>query len=272
MWHIINLTMDAHPIHVHLVQFQLFSRQNFDEMEYENNYMNTFTAGVNSSVMTGMYMGAEGPPSLYNEMNSDGAIGGNPSVTPFLVGPVLPAELNEKGWKDVIKVYPGQVTTFIVRFAPTDMPINTKKESLVYDFNPGEGPGYVWHCHILEHEDNDMMRPMNVQPNPSRIQPNSVKILPDFNPANAGGFALEQNIPNPFSTEAEIKFSIPDNMHVQLKLFNSLGAEVNTLIDADAKVGDQVLKLYAENLENGIYFYQLKAGSFMATKKMLILK
>ena len=55
----------------------------------------------------------------------------------------------------------------MVRFAPTDMPLTTSKSSLRYPFDPSVGPGYVWHCHIVEHEDNDMMRPLNVLPNPS---------------------------------------------------------------------------------------------------------
>jgi spore coat protein A, manganese oxidase len=266
-WQIINLTMDAHPIHLHLVQFQLVCRQNFDEMEFEENYMNSFKNGVNFG-MTGMYMGAEGPPSLYDEKNSDGAIGGNPSVTSYLDGPIISAEPNERGWKDVIKVYPGQVTTLAVRFAPTDLPINTNNANLLYSFDPGYGPGYVWHCHILEHEDNDMMRPMNVEHNPSRIHFSSAEILTN----SKKGFSLEQNVPNPFSNEAEIKFSIPENMHVQLKLFNSLGAEINTLIDTDAKAGNQVVKLYAGNLKNGIYFYQFKAGSFVASKKLIVIR
>ncbi|HZD00632.1 MAG TPA: multicopper oxidase domain-containing protein [Actinomycetes bacterium] len=56
---------------------------------------------------------------------------------------------------------PGEVTRFVVRYAPTDKPVDDP--SLVYAFNP-DGHGYVWHCHILDHEDNEMMRPFRVQP------------------------------------------------------------------------------------------------------------
>jgi hypothetical protein len=268
-WQIINTTMDAHPMHMHLVQFQLVSRQNFDEMSYMTAYMNSFKTGVNFG-MTGMYMGAEGPPFLYDSKNSDGAIGGNLAVTPFLQGPVFPAEPNERGWKDVIKSYPGQVTTYMVRFAPTDMPVKTAKPSLKYPFDPSSGPGYVWHCHIVEHEDNDMMRPLNVQPNPSRPKFKSAELLASIIPAITEGFALEQNIPNPVVNQTEIKFSIPENMHVQLKLYNSVGAEVSILIDSDAMAGNHLVTLYSDNLTNGIYFYRIKAGTFTATKKLVI--
>jgi hypothetical protein len=116
------------------------------------------------------------------------------------------------------------------------------------------------------------MRPLNVQPNPSRPKLKSAEMLTSINPVVTEGYALEQNTPNPFNNQTEIKFSIPENMHVQLKLYNSIGAEVNTLIDADAKAGNQVVKLYSENLKNGIYFYQFKAGTFTATKKLIISK
>jgi len=165
-WQLINLTMDAHPMHMHLVQFQLVSRQHFNAMAYMDDYMNSFT-GVNGG-MPGMYMGAEGPPFDYNTINSDGAIGGNLAITPYLDGPVIPAEPNERGWKDVIIAYPDQIMTYMVRFAPTDLPLNKPKSKQVFGFDPSVGPGYVWHCHIVEHEDNDMMRPMDVQPNPVR--------------------------------------------------------------------------------------------------------
>jgi FtsP/CotA-like multicopper oxidase with cupredoxin domain len=273
-WQLINTTMDAHPMHMHLVQFQLVSRQNFDEENYMTAYMNSFTTGVNFG-MTGMYMGAEGPPSLYDTKNSDGAIGGNPAITPYLQGPVIPAEPNERGWKDVIKAYPGQVTTYIVRFAPTDMSVKTPKASLKYPFDPSLGPGYVWHCHIVEHEDNDMMRPLNVQPNPSRSKLKSAEMISSIIPTVPtvlDGYALEQNMPNPVTNQTEIKFSIPENIHVQLKLYNSIGAEVAILIDSDAMAGNHLATLYTENLTNGIYFYQMKAGTFTATKKLIINK
>lgn len=70
---------------MHLVHFQLVSRQNYDAMGYLDTYMNSFS-GVNGGMpgMLDMYMGAEGPPFLYDVKNSDGAVGGNPPVTPYL--------------------------------------------------------------------------------------------------------------------------------------------------------------------------------------------
>ncbi len=268
-WQLINLTMDAHPMHMHLVQFQLVSRQHFNMERYMNDYMNIFmTSGGANGGMPGMFMGAEGPPFDYNVKNSDGAIGGNLPVTPYLDGPVMPAEPNERGWKDVILAYPDQIMTYMVRFAPTDLPTWVPKPFLRFSFDPSKGPGYVWHCHIVEHEDNDMMRPMNVQPNPSRLIYKEAPALADN--ISTGEFTLGQNSPNPFSNETEIRFNLPEDSHVQLILFNSIGAEVKTLIDADVPAGNQTVHLYSDNLPSGAYFYKITAGDFTSTKKLVI--
>jgi FtsP/CotA-like multicopper oxidase with cupredoxin domain len=159
---IINTTMDAHPMHFHLVEFQLVSRQAYNAMDYEMAYGAAFEGGT--------YKPAAGPPSNYNVLNSDGALGGNPSITPFLIGSPRPPLPEEKGWKDTYKAYPGELTTFIIRYAPTDVAINATPSQLMFGFDPSKGPGYVWHCHIIDHEDNEMMRPYYVEPSPLRAQ------------------------------------------------------------------------------------------------------
>ena len=267
-WQLINLTVDAHPIHMHLVQFQLVSRQNFNadvEGEVPGGYWFDYMAALESNDK----IGGGGPPNDYDVKNTDGAVGGNLPVTPYLLGPVMSADPNERGWKDVIRAYPGQIMTYMVRFAPTDLKLNSKPQDLVFKFNPSEGPGYVWHCHIIEHEDNDMMRPINVQPNPSRTLLSPPPVMADNNIALAG-FALEQNAPNPFSNSTAITFTIPYDTHVSLKLFNYMGVEVRTLVDANLGAGTQSVILTSANLSKGIYYYQLKAGLFISTKILII--
>jgi spore coat protein A len=102
-WRFINTTDDAHPMHLHLVQFRILERRGFD---------------------TGAFM------------QGDLRFEGNPRP---------PAE-NEAGWKDTAIVYPSEVLTIAVRFE-------------------GYAGRYVFHCHMLEHEDNDMMRPYEVVEN-----------------------------------------------------------------------------------------------------------
>lgn len=100
VWRIVNATPDTHPIHLHLVHFQVIDRQPFD--------VHTFTE-------TGELI---------------------------FTGPPVPPDPTEAGWKDTVRMNPGEVTRIIARF---DI-LGT----------------YVWHCHILEHEDYEMMRPFRV--------------------------------------------------------------------------------------------------------------
>jgi len=80
-----------------------------------------------------------------------------------LIGEPIEPDDNEKGWKDTVRMNPNQVTRIIVRFAPQDTPCSAVRPGInKYPFDPMQGPGYVWHCHILDHEDNEMMRPFKV--------------------------------------------------------------------------------------------------------------
>jgi spore coat protein A, manganese oxidase len=102
-WSLVNLTGDVHPVHLHLVRFQVLERRPFDLFAW------------------------------------------NASKTLKFTGPALPPEPHEMGWKDTVRADPGMVTRIIMRFE-------------------GEPGRYVWHCHLLEHEDNEMMRPFELLP------------------------------------------------------------------------------------------------------------
>lgn len=132
-WVIVNPTADTHPIHLHLVQFQLVSRQKFDIDSYYENWTD----------VNGM------PPLTSPTININ--------WMDYLEGSPESPHPNELGWKDTVKMNPGEVTIIRVRFAPID-------GSASYPFDATSGPGYVWHCHILDHEDNEMMRPFEVKP------------------------------------------------------------------------------------------------------------
>ncbi len=177
MWEIINLTMQAHPIHTHLTQFQVLNRQAFtgnhvtsaggyyDVWGAAFGYPGNLPAGCKDPTDAHNPCPAYGPPLPYTTPNADGAIGGNPAFGPFLTGPAIPPESAESGWKDVAVAYPGQVLRILVRWTPTYVPQFPDKSYAgknLYPFDPAEGPGYVWHCHIIDHEDNEMMRPYKV--------------------------------------------------------------------------------------------------------------
>ena len=90
-------------------------------------------------------------------------------------------------------------------------------------------------------------------------------------------FTLFQNYPNPFNPETIIKFQLPKQTHVTLKIYNKLGQEVITLIDENKKAGYYQVKWNGRNsqgnvVSGGLYFYQLKAGDLFQTKKLTFLR
>ena len=85
-------------------------------------------------------------------------------------------------------------------------------------------------------------------------------------------FELLQNYPNPFNPSTKIKFTIPDLGFTSLKVYDVLGNEVITLVNEEKLAGKYEVGFSGDELTSGIYFYQLKAGSFIDTKKMVLLK
>jgi FtsP/CotA-like multicopper oxidase with cupredoxin domain len=161
VWEIVNTTMDSHPIHLHGLQFQLINRQPYDAKAYMVAYNKAFPGGV--------YIPGYGPPMDYNTPNTAGAIGGNPDITPFVLGVAAPPLAHEAGWKDTVIMHPGEVSRIAVRIAPQDKAIGAA--DLYWDYQPNALNGaYVWHCHITDHEDNEMMRPSQFLPNPAAVR------------------------------------------------------------------------------------------------------
>ena len=113
-WLLVNTTADTHPIHLHLVTFEVIDRRPFDVAAY-----NPKTQAISYT------------------------------------GPAMSAAANENGRKDTVQAHPGQVTRIRARFELPD--------ERTIELPPGvTNPQYVWHCHILEHEEHDMMRAFEV--------------------------------------------------------------------------------------------------------------
>lgn len=122
VWEIANLSADTHPIHFHLVNVQVLSRQRFAERTYPKGHNIPFNGFANIK---------------------------------FLGKPRAPSP-NELGWKETVRMNPGEVTRVAMRF---DLPA----VGFTVPLSPRTGGHeYVWHCHILEHEEYDMMRPLIV--------------------------------------------------------------------------------------------------------------
>jgi spore coat protein A, manganese oxidase len=173
LWEVANLTGDAHPIHIHLIQFQVISRQTFDVDTYLTDWMAAFPGGTFNgfNFPPGIYIPGFGPPLNYSTLNSAGALGGNLNfdAAKYLqqgacaggACPLRAPEALDSGWKDTIKMFPGEITRIAVRWAPQDLAANaTHAGQDPFPFDPTNGPGYIEHCHILDHEDNEFMRPM----------------------------------------------------------------------------------------------------------------
>jgi FtsP/CotA-like multicopper oxidase with cupredoxin domain len=167
VWEIANLTEDAHPIHLHLIQFQVIGRQTFDRDGYRTSWDALFPGGTFGGVSypPGTFIPGYGPPLNYGTANAAGAVGGNPDFAPFLQGSASGPDPKEGGWKDTVKMLPFSITRVAVRYAPQSVAAGgVGPGTNLFPFDPtAGGPGYVWHCHILDHEDNEMMRPTLLQ-------------------------------------------------------------------------------------------------------------
>jgi spore coat protein A len=140
LWQIVNTTADTHPIHLHLVQFQVVSRQAFD--------VDSYLAAANPGLPDPSAAGTGPWPSL--------------DVTPYLTGTPHHPEAAERGWKDTVEAHPGEVLTIRAPFGGT-AGLKPGHGIAAAPFTASFTGSYVWHCHILEHEDNEMMQPYAVR-------------------------------------------------------------------------------------------------------------
>lgn len=85
-------------------------------------------------------------------------------------------------------------------------------------------------------------------------------------------YFLDQNYPNPFNPTTNIEFRIADFGFVSLKVYDILGNEIVTLVNEEKPAGEYEVEFSAAELPSGIYFYQLKAGDYVQTKKMVLLR
>jgi hypothetical protein len=95
----------------------------------------------------------------------------------------------------------------------------------------------------------------------------------EYQSAIPSEFRLEQNYPNPFNPSTSIQYSIASRQFVSLKVFNSLGEEIETLLNEYQEAGiHSTLFIVNSTLPSGVYFYQMQAGDFMMSRKMVLLK
>ena len=199
IWRWVNRSGFVHPMHMHLVQFQVLDRQPFEIVDGQ--------------------------------------------VQP--TGPPVPPDSSEAGWKDTTPVRPLEIVRVIMRFED-------------YAGN------YAYHCHILEHEEHEMMRQMNVV--------DLTAVMPgDLVP----GAELEPSHPNPTTGSAHIGFTLPASTVARVVIEDVAGRRVATLLDTRLPAGrheiiwDGRLKSGA-TAPTGVYFYRLIVGGRQSAVRRLV--
>jgi len=96
--------------------------------------------------------------------------------------------------------------------------------------------------------------------------------IDDPNPPVLDDFILYQNYPNPFNPSTKIKYSVPSSEIVQIKVYDVLGNEITTLVNEVKLAGIYEVEWDASKFTSGVYFYQLRTGNFVKTKKLILLR
>ena len=211
VWEVYNETMDAHPIHLHLVSFRILDRQKFK-------------ADVDDET---------GKPSNIR-----------------LVGQRRTPGPEEQGWKDTAIMYPGEVTRVVATF---------DREGL-----------YVWHCHILSHEDHEMMRPYYVGPMAEdALHMDAV--------AAEAPLRIESVHPNPFNPQVEIRFEVRNAGYVDAVVYDVRGAMVRRLVGEDLVKGVHAISWNGKDqrgveVGSGMYFLRITNGGVAETRKLLMVR
>ena len=85
-------------------------------------------------------------------------------------------------------------------------------------------------------------------------------------------YGLAQNYPNPFNPTTTINYTLPNSGFTKLSVYNTIGEEVQTLVNENQSAGTYNLDFNASNLPSGLYFYSLTSGNFTQTNKMILMK
>lgn len=224
-WEVYNATGDAHPIHLHLVTFQIQNRESF------------------------IGQVAPRPQIQHNSVPGDlttYGIGGVLTVD-GLVGDVTDPLPHENGWKDTFIVPPGQVGRVRAKFDRLGR--------------------YVWHCHILSHEDHEMMRPFQVGPIPP--PPPALKNATVEGPDLHAEFRF---YPNPVSDLAHVEFVLDSDAEVMVQVYRLDGSLIKSEHLGSLNEGFHTHTLTTDQLDNGMYILELNTGKKQFRESIVVSK
>ena len=210
VWEIHNTTVDAHPIHVHMVKMQLLNRQKFS---------------ANVNITTGQITG----PIQYK-------------------GAPRPPLLDERGWKDTYVMLPGEVTRVTARF---EIP----------------GPS-VWHCHILSHEDHEMMRPYEIVGAAAA----STEKTPELAMAETESQLQFKVWPNPFSSSLLMEINLARDANVAMNVYDIRGSKVKEVYKGRRQAGPHQFTLDGNQWADGTYFCEILVDNQRIVRKLVLHK
>ena len=218
VWDIYNTTADAHPIHLHLVHFEVIHTQKFDVRK------STF--------------------------GTEGARVENPKIK--LQGNTKPPAPENAGRKDTFIIYPGEKARVKAHFD-----------------KPGE---YVWHCHILSHEDHDMMRPFEVIGSDNSSLASSLASIQtlSLSPETLESFVAA---PNPVADQTEIRFRMNADSQVLVQVFNFSNQLIKNLYHGFAAAHqDYNVKFDRGGLPSGMYICKLSSADGRSYETKIVLE
>jgi spore coat protein A, manganese oxidase len=166
-----------------------------------------------------------------------------------LTGSVKPPLADEAGWKDTYVMYPGEVTRVITHF---DL--------------PGK---YVWHCHILSHEDHEMMRPFYVGTGIGTMYTRSeveVPAQPSFDELKVS------TIPNPFTNTLKLELALNKTAMINIALYDTKGSKVQQIFQGERPIGIQQFLVSGSKLTNGTYICEIVVNDKRIVRKLVLQK
>ena len=136
-------------------------------------------------------------------------------------------------------------------------------DSVFIDTSTSAGTPYYYRLSVTMKDSAELQSyPIMLNPVATSVRPLNVALE----------FELYDNYPNPFNPSTTIKFELPKSSHVSLTVYDILGREVSVLVNAKREAGAYEVKFDGSNLASGVYFYRIEAGSFVQTKRLLLLR
>lgn len=241
---------------------------------YRNVQMTSFFHTASGGMYSDPPYNVPGAVQYYNLLNGYPPTPEGPPFPPLMTDPVSGQRtkfwssgdpVTHSGWVDGILDVPGDRRIFLSS-GPFTMSLGDTQE-IVYAVVGGFGSTSVSSVSVMKYyirQAHEYFASMENIPHEKKPEePESP--MPEY-------FSLFQNYPNPFNLSTTINYQLPESRHVTLKVYDILGKEIATLVDGKQSAGTHSVTFNASRLASGIYLFKFSSGSFVQTKKMVLLK